>query len=138
MATQQRQKPKAGDATGRQKAALEAEQAEALAKRQEEMTMVNQQVIVETQNAVFDPKSGEKVAESDEDAGAPAVESKDGEVVDLGVETVESDEVVIRVNETLTNVTIGAGTFFNFDEGKKYKVPRHVARHLEEKGYLWH
>jgi hypothetical protein len=136
MAQKQKQGPRAGDATGRQKAALEAEQNEVAARRQEELTMINQAIAVENETAIFDPKSGGKVADSDDEVDVP-VASPD-EVVDFGVETVESDEVVIRVNEDLTNVTIGRGTFFNFEAGKKYKVSRNVAAHLEERGLVWH
>lgn len=44
---------------------------------------------------------------------------------------------VIRVAVDLEDVTIGAGNQYTFRRGKKYKVPKHVADHLEEKGLLW-
>jgi hypothetical protein len=53
------------------------------------------------------------------------------------VEEVE-DEVVIRVNADLSQVTYGAGKNYNFAAGRSYKVPRGLAEHLEEKGYVWH
>lgn len=61
-------------------------------------------------------------------------------VVDLGVQEVsgEGRNVTIRVNEDLENVTIGAGTLYNFEAGRRYSVPKNIADHLEEKGYIWH
>ncbi len=43
--------------------------------------------------------------------------------------------VVIRVAEDI-QPTIGAGSTWNFQKGKKYKVPEHVANHLNEKGLV--
>lgn len=155
MAANRRTGPKAGDATGRQKAAQEAEQREAAAQRQSELTMINAQQAIVDQHGVFDPASGKQLdpetgdvieiekpaVEPDAGPGATAVVPASGSsmAIDFGVETAEKDDhVVIRVNETLSNVTIGAGNYFNFDEGKQYRVPRNVAAHLDEKGYLWH
>ncbi len=33
-------------------------------------------------------------------------------------------------------MTLGAGNYYSFKAGQKYKVSRQVAQHLEEKGYL--
>lgn len=46
--------------------------------------------------------------------------------------------VEFRVNETLEDVTIGVGTNFSFEEGRRYRAPRYVRDHLEEKGYIYH
>ncbi len=46
--------------------------------------------------------------------------------------------VVIRVNEDIEDMTLGVGNNYTFKAGQKYKVPKHVADHLEEKGYVWH
>ena len=48
----------------------------------------------------------------------------------------EEDSVVIRVIETIDSMTLGAGNYYSFKAGQKYKVSRQVAQHLEEKGYL--
>lgn len=79
-------------------------------------------------------------------ATAKAAQALETEVVDVTgfapvtVEEVEvsvsEQEVVIRVNEDL-NPTIGAKSY-SFKVGQKYKVPKTVADHLEEKGVLWH
>jgi hypothetical protein len=129
--------PKAGDATGQQRAKLAAEQAQVAEERQAELTMVNQQQAIDVQEGVFDPSNGRKIADNDDEVEDAEILAST-EVVDLGVETVESGDVVIRVNETLDAVTIGAGNHYSFKEGQKYKVPRNVAFHLEEKGYVWH
>jgi hypothetical protein len=34
-------------------------------------------------------------------------------------------------------MTLGAGNNYSFEAGKKYKVAKHVATHLQEKGYLY-
>jgi hypothetical protein len=34
-------------------------------------------------------------------------------------------------------MTIGVGNHYSFEAGKKYKVAKHVAAHLQEKGYLY-
>lgn len=79
-------------------------------------------------------------------ASTIAAERLETEVVDvtgfapIAVEEVEvslsEQEVIIRVNEDL-NPTIGAKSY-SFKVGQKYKVPKSVADHLEEKGVLWH
>ena len=57
------------------------------------------------------------------------------EVESVGVDL--SDEYdVIRVAEDIQAMTIGAGNTYDFKAGKKYKVTKHVAAHLREKGYL--
>lgn len=56
-----------------------------------------------------------------------------------GVQTLEREESrIIRVNTTMDQVTIGAGTSYDFVEGQQYRVPGHVAEYLEELGYVWH
>lgn len=54
------------------------------------------------------------------------------------VRQVEDQTQVIRVNEDIEDVTIGAGNTYNFEAGRQYRVPKAVADHLEEKGYVWH
>lgn len=45
-----------------------------------------------------------------------------------------NEPTLIRTLYSLEDVTIGYGNNFTFKEGYKYKVPRWVAAHLEEKG----
>jgi hypothetical protein len=42
-----------------------------------------------------------------------------------------------HIAEDLDFVTIGVGNHFSFKAGQKYKVAKHVAVHLQEKGYLY-
>jgi hypothetical protein len=47
------------------------------------------------------------------------------------------DEMVeIRTVENIENMTLGKGNNYSFKAGQKYKVTKHVAEHLKEKGYL--
>jgi hypothetical protein len=59
------------------------------------------------------------------------------EVVEVGVE-MANDTVVVRVAETIENMTVGYGNTYHFKAGGKYQVPREVADRLEELGLLWH
>ena len=58
------------------------------------------------------------------------------EVESVGV-SLADDVQVIRLAEDLDFVTIGVGNHYSFKAGQKYKVPKHVAAHLQEKGYLY-
>lgn len=62
------------------------------------------------------------------------------QAMDLGVQEVGRSEqtAVIRVNEDLPDMTFGVGNHYSFEVGKQYRVPKDVADHLEEKGYVWH
>jgi len=44
----------------------------------------------------------------------------------------------VRINAEIQDMTLGAGKIYNFTEGGKYKVTRHMRDHLEERGYIWH
>lgn len=59
------------------------------------------------------------------------------EVVEVGVE-MSNDSVVVRVSETIENMTVGHGNTYHFKAGGKYLVPKEVADRLEELGLLWH
>lgn len=59
------------------------------------------------------------------------------DVVEVGVE-MSNDSVVVRVSETIENMTVGHGNTYHFKAGGKYLVPKEVADRLEELGLLWH
>lgn len=61
----------------------------------------------------------------------------DGEIVVTEVDTAEKI-VEFKVNSTLEQVTIGHGNHYDFEQGRTYKAPEHVFKHLEEKGLIWH
>lgn len=75
--------------------------------------------------------------------GARLIETPEPEAIVIGGDEPEivggeDRSVIIRINTDLDDVTIGAGNNYNFKEGERYRVPVHVATHLEEKGYVWH
>jgi hypothetical protein len=58
-------------------------------------------------------------------------------IVDNPVElSTDDDSVTIRVVADIEHMTLGVGNLYSFKAGQKYKVSKHVAQHLEEKGYL--
>lgn len=118
-------KTKPQDYTGRQKAKLEKEHAEELAKRSQEMAVAAQVEAERIQTEVID------VTEKPE-APTVIVDS----VEEVGV-VLADDTQIIRVNEDIIDMTFGAGNLYTFEQGKKYKVSRELASWLEEKGYLW-
>lgn len=61
------------------------------------------------------------------------VQPQEVDVVDPSMRLVE-----FRVNESVPQVTIGVGNTFDLVEGQKYKAPKHVYDHLEEKGLIYH
>lgn len=62
---------------------------------------------------------------------------EDGDVVVTDVD--ETEKIVqFKVNATLEQVTIGHGNNYDFEQGRTYKAPEHVYKHLEEKGLIWH
>jgi hypothetical protein len=62
------------------------------------------------------------------------------EIEDLGDEPVfvEDEYVNIRVNTDIEDMTYGAGNVFSLARGKQYRVSKHIARHLESKGLVYH
>jgi len=117
-------KAKVTDVTGRQREALLAANAEALAERANEISMATQARAHKDETEVVDLTQN------------PENPTVIDEVESVGVRLAD-DQVVIRVAENLDMVTIGAGNNYSFQVGKKYKVPKHVATHLQEKGYLY-
>lgn len=138
MATTQRQRRSPMDATGAKRDQLAKEHQEELARRQAELTMQQQ---VEAQSDEVTDYSGEGPLTMDVDSGAE--ETPEWQTV--GETPIQEQgvldgkkAVVIRVNTDLEDVTIGAGNNYTFLEGQRYKVPLHVAQHLEEKGFIYH
>ena len=116
-------KAKVTDVTGRQREELVKQHADQLAKRAEEMSIATAVEAVRMETEVLDLTV----------SGEPTVID---EVESVGV-TSADDSTVIRVAEDLDFVTIGVGNHYSFKAGQKYKVPKGVAQHLQEKGYLY-
>lgn len=49
---------------------------------------------------------------------------------------VQKTSVLIRARYDLEQVTIGHGNHYDFEEGRKYRVPPNVANHLSERGLV--
>ena len=110
------------DATGRAREKMIKENADAMQQRSEEMAMATAAQIIAEETEIIDatkPNVATVVVDEPTVVGAPS-----------------NDNVVIRVVENIDSMTLGAGNFYSFTAGKKYTVSRHVAQHLEEKGYL--
>lgn len=116
-------KAKVTDVTGRQREKMIQDNAEALAARAAEMSLAT---------AAKEIKDATEVV----DLTKPSAPTVIDEVESVGVELAD-DTVVVRVAENIQDMTIGAGNHWSFQTGKKYKVPKNVADHLKEKGYLY-
>lgn len=110
------------DFTGKQRAKLLKEQAEEVAKRQEEMSLA-----VQAQNEAVETEILDVTA----NAAVPQVVD---EVQVL--ETDADDTEVIRVADDVQGVTIGDKTY-DFVAGRKYKVEKNVADVLRWAGRLY-
>lgn len=116
-------KAKVTDVTGRQREEMIKANAEELQNRATEMSMASMEAQAKLETEVLDLTVEGKATVIDE-------------VEDLGVDLADESEV-IRVAEDLDFVTIGVGNHFSFKAGQKYKVAKHVASHLREKGYIY-
>jgi hypothetical protein len=117
-------KAKVTDVTGRQREQMIKDQATEQARRAEELSMVNAVEATRMETETIDVS-----VKPDQPTVIDEVES-------VGVDLAD-DTTVIRVAEDLDMVTIGAGNHYSFKAGQKYKVQKHVADHLKEKGYLY-
>jgi hypothetical protein len=116
-------KAKVTDVTGRQREEQLKAVAEQQAARAAEISMATVQQEYKDSTEVVDMTT-------------PAVPTVIDEVESVGV-SLADDHVVVRVAENITQMTLGAGNTYDFQAGKKYKVSKHVAQHLQEKGYLY-
>jgi methylmalonyl-CoA mutase N-terminal domain/subunit len=113
------------DFTGRQMQA-------GVAKAAEEKRIRAEQVAAE--KAAEDQEFADSVFDLTQNPDQPIVVD---EVVEVGVE-MANDSVVVRVSETIENMTVGYRNTYHFKAGGKYLVPKDVADRLEELGLLWH
>lgn len=117
---------RAGDFTGKQKADLAAKHADEQAARAQSIALATAAARVEEQEPVdLEPRKDQVV-------------EQDGEVEVTKDVDVNEEIVKFRVNETLEQVTIGAGRNYDFEEGREYRAPKYIYDHLEEKGLIWH
>lgn len=116
-------RPKPTDATGVARAKAIKENADELARRQNELSTIAAAEAEAIQNNVFDPKV---------DAPTEIVD----EVVEIGAELADNSRVV-RLIAPIEIMTWGQGNDYSFEAGVKYKVPSDLADHLESLGYLY-
>jgi len=115
-------KAKPTDVTGRAREAQIADNLEALQERASEMSMATAAAQIKLETEVIDATQPNRATVIVDE---PTV-----------VGSADEDKVLIRVVEDIEQMTLGAGNYFSFKAGQKYKVSRQVAQHLEEKGYL--
>lgn len=115
-------RPKPTDATGMARAKAIKENADELARRQEELSTIAAAEAEAMKNEVRDPKVDAPVEVIDE-------------VVEVGVELADNTRVV-RLIAPIELMTWGQGNDYSFEAGVKYKVPADLADHLESLGYL--
>lgn len=117
-------KAKVTDVTGRHREEQIKLNAEQLANRAAEMSMATAVQAAKDETEILDLSIPNK----------PTTILDEVETVGVAL---ADDTVVVRVAEDLEHMTIGAGNNYSFKAGKKYKVSKHVASHLQEKGYLY-
>ena len=113
-------KSKPTDVTGRKREQLVAASLEEMQERANSMSMATAEAQIKLETEVIDA----------------TVPERQTVIVDEPTITSSDAEVVIRVVEDIENMTLGSGNNYNFKAGQKYKVTKHVAQHLQEKGYL--
>ena len=111
------------DATGVAAEKAAKKNAEALRKRQDEISIAAQIEAESLENDVFDPKKPD----------APLVLD---EIENVGV-TTANDTVIIRTITDIEEMTYGVGNTYSFKAGVKYRVPANLANYLEDLGYIW-
>ena len=116
-------KAKVSDVTGRKREEQLKAVAEEQAARASEISMATRVQEIKDETEIVDVTVN------------PAAPTIIDEVESVGV-SLADDSVVVRVAETLEMMTFGAGNFYSFEAGKKYKVSKELANYLEEKGYL--
>ena len=117
-------KAKVTDFTGRQREEQLKAHAEELAQRAGEISMATAAAAARLETEVVDVSKN------------PDTPTVIDEIESVGV-SMADDTQIVRLAEDLEHVTIGVGKHYSFKAGQKYKVPKHVAQHLQEKGYLY-
>jgi hypothetical protein len=110
------------DVTGRKRDALAAEHVEEIQKRAETMSLATAEAQIKLESEVLDATEPNRAAVVVDEV--KVVGSQEGETVE------------IRVIADIESMTLGAGNYYSFKAGQKYKVTKEVAEHLKEKGYL--
>lgn len=115
---------RAGDVTGRATDNLAAQHVKDLEARAGEISLVN---------AAAAAVADEVIEIKPRDMTPPP--PPEVEVIEVDV---PEPMVEVRISETVEMMTFGVGNHYDFEAGRRYRVPRFLADHLEEKGLLWH
>lgn len=111
---------KPGDLTAKQRQDAAASAEEERNRRADEISLITATKMEKLENSVLDT-SGREISEQ--------------EAKTVVLDASNSQHEIIRVSADVSFI-LGSERF-SFVAGQKYKVPRHVADHLEEVGYLW-
>lgn len=125
-----------GDYTGKTKAALAQQHAEAAALAAQSMSMVTE-VVRDQQDT---PISLMTHLDEENLHVRKQVNQQTGDVDVIEVDTPDPafQPVKFRASEDLEQVTVGQGREFNLLAGRNYIAPRWVVQFLDEKGVVWH
>lgn len=146
------------DVTGRRKAQLEKQHAEELARRAKELAMAadleqeeKTEVVdytepggVPTPEEPVEPSEGDEEFDPTIEAIVASAETTPEDFERRSLDTIEEhvtiadryDSVLVRANVDMEQVTIGVGNNYDFEAGRKYRLPFNAARHLAENGYV--
>lgn len=127
-----------GDFTGRQTEKLRKEASEKDADRAKQLSMATAEEKERIDNTIVDYSDPNRPVEEDAPAGAFDTYDVDtDDVVEVEQEGDSTPMVLIRLNADL-KTNVGYRQEYEFEAGRRYRVPKHVADHLDEKGYVWH
>jgi|SRR5581483_8174320 len=135
--------PQPGDMTAVRKAALEEQHAEEQAARAAELSMLAETDTWEKQNTVVDytgadtPLPEVKPVEDDANPVREIIIKYPIEQMAFGREVIKEAELDGNGN-VLVPAVLGNIRYFDFEEGRRYRVPRPLADHLDERGYVFH
>lgn len=151
------QQARPGDVTGRKREQLARELSEEIKEREGNLAMITVERQRSMDEDVVDPLTREIITEKtgavrrmdeDEDDAPRVLGTGDNSIEELVEPKADPsapqlardpmEKVIIRVNADLDEVTLGYGNTVSFKEGGRYRVPRWMAEHLDEKGLVWH
>ena len=120
--------------------------------RQQELTMATAakaraltDEVIDLTDGTLEDVTPAPVVVPDDDADEPELDPS-SDLNDASKDAIAATEVVlaseksitIRVNTEIKDMTYGAGTYYTFLIGPKYKVPVALANYLDALGYVWH
>lgn len=138
-----RKAPARGDVTALQMQALEEERDAKAAEELREKKRVKEVEDLAKKHKVIDYSGADTPLpehEEDEDNDDPyreIIARFDVEDMAYGREIIK-DPVLNDDGEQIAPAELGGIRFLNFKEGRRYRVPRELAEHMDERGLVWH